>query len=220
MSPRARAWMRGLGVVLAAIAYAVLAHLSNSTPGTGALGVVLAVGPLLLFAVLLAWRSGFRAMALLMGALAAALVYRYWPRLAEHYPWIYLLQQAGVYCLLALTFGRSLTGGRVPLCTLWATRVHGPLPPKVVRYTRLVTAVWTLFFALLAATLIVLYALVDLPLWSAFANFGTFPLIAALFIAEYAVRGRVLPDMQHAGILAGAQAFLGFGRETAAARRG
>jgi uncharacterized membrane protein len=219
VSPRARAWLRGLGVAALAIVYAVLAHLSNSTAGASALGVVLAVGPLLLFAVYLAWRGGYRLAALLTCALAGALIYRYWPLLAEHYPWVYLLQQAGTYFLLALMFGRSLAAGKIPLCTRLATRVHGPLPANVVRYTRIVTAVWALFFALLTATLIALFALAGLPAWSAFANFGTFPLIVALFVAEYAVRGRVLPNMQHAGILEGARAFLGSG-DSAAVRRG
>ena len=220
MKPRTRAWICGLGIAMLAIAYAVLAHLSNSTHGASALGVVLAVGPLLLYVLFQAWRSGRRVPALLMCALALALIYLYWPLLAEHYPWVYLFQQAGAYGLLALAFGRSLTGGRVPLCTRWATRVHGPLPANVARYTRVVTTVWTLFLASLTVTLVALFALVELPVWSAFANFGTFPLIVALFVAEYAVRGRVLPDMQHADILTGARAFLGSGRETTAVRSG
>ena len=220
MNPRARAWARGLGVALAALAYAVLAHLSNSSAGASSLGVVLAVGPLLAGAVFVGWRSGFRRTAVLGGAAVALLIYRSWPLLAAHYPWVYLLQQVGVYCLLALTFARSLAAGRTPLCTGWAMRVHGPLAAPVVRYTRQVTLLWTLVFALLAVLLVALFALVELPLWSALANFGVFPLIVAVFVAEYAVRSRVLPDMQHAGILAGVRAYLGSGRETAAVRRG
>ena len=202
------------------MAYAVLAHISNSTPGTGALGVVLAVGPLLLAAFALGWRSGYRLWSLLGSALAALLVYHYWPALGRHFPWLYLLQQASVYAVLALFFGRSLAPGRVPLCTDWATRLHGPLPPAVARYTRTVTAVWTLFFALIMLTLIGLFLLTDLQLWSAFANFATFPLIVALFIAEYAIRQRVLPGMRHGGILAGVRAFLDSGRSPVAVRRG
>ncbi|HXQ64764.1 MAG TPA: hypothetical protein VN787_07905 [Steroidobacteraceae bacterium] len=220
MNARARAWIRGLSLAVLAIAYAVLAHLSNSTPGASGLGVALAAGPLLVFAVILAWRSTVRLPALLLCALASLLTYRYWPLLAQHFPWLYLLQQVSVYGLLALMFGRSLAAQRVPLCTHWATRVHGPLSPAVARYTRAVTVVWTAFFALITLTLVVLFALAPLPVWSAFANFCAFPLIITLFVVEYAVRNRVLPNMRHAGILAGARAFLTSERDTAAARRG
>ena len=216
----ARAWIRGSGVAVLAIAYAVLAHLSNSRPGAQALGVALAVGPLLVVAVILGWRSRLRVPSLLLCALAGLLVYQYWPLLARHFPWLYLLQQAGAYGLLGLMFGRSLAAGRVPLCSHWATLVHGPLAPAVARYTRTVTVVWAGFFAFISCTLVVLFALAPLPIWSAFANFCTFPLIVALFVGEYAVRGRVLPNMRHAGIFAGARLFLNSERDTAAARRG
>jgi len=216
----ARAWIRGLGVAVLAIAYAVLAHLSNSMPGASALGVALAVGPLLVFAVILGWRSRLRLPSVLLCALAGVLVYRYWPLLAEHFPWLYLLQQAGAYGLLGLMFARSLAADRVPLCTHWATLVHGPLAPAVAHYTRAVTVVWAALFAFITFTMVVLFALAPLPVWSAFANFCAFPLIVAMFVGEYAVRNRVLPNMRHAGIFAGPRAFLNSGRDTAGARRG
>jgi len=215
VKPRARVWIRGLGVAAVAIAYAILAHVSNSNPRASALGVVLAVGPLLAFALTPAWRSGYRRSSLFLGALAGLAVYRYWPVLAEHFPWLYLLQQAGAYGLLGLTFGRSLMGGRVPLCTHWATLIQGPLEPAVARYTRNLTAAWTFFFALITTALIVLFVLAPLPVWSAFANFCCLPLIVAMFVGEYLVRGRALPDMHHASILAGARAFLGSAPDTA-----
>lgn len=220
MTPRARAWIRGLGAAALAVAYAILAHVSNSNPGARALGVVLALGPLVACALTLAWRYGYRLPAVLLGMLAGFAVYRYWPIFAQHFPWLYLLQQAGAYALLGLAFGRSLAAGRVPLCTRWATVVHGPPAPAVTRYTRSVTAAWTLFFALMTTTLIALFLLAPLPVWSAFANFCGFPLIVAMFVGEYVVRGRVLTDMQHASILAGARAFLGSAPDAAAVRRG
>ena len=219
MKPRTRAWLRGLGVAALAIAYAILAHVSNSDPGARALGVMLAVGPLLAVVLTPTWRSGYRLSSLILGALAGFAMYCYWPVLAEHFPWLYLLQQAGAYALLGFSFGRSLAVGRIPLCTRWATLVQGPLAPAVVRYTRSVTAAWTLFFALMTTTLIVLFVLAPLPVWSAFANFGGLPLIGTMFVGEYFVRGRALPDMQHAGILAGVRAFLG-SAPAAATRRG
>ena len=220
MRPRARALVRGFTIAAVAIAYAVLAHVSNSTPGASALGVVLATGPLLLVPVMLAWRSRYRLAALLLVVLAGALVYEYWRVLAQYFPWLYLLQQAGAYGLLGLAFGRSLAPARVPLCSEWATTLHGPLRPAVARYTRAVTQAWTLFFALVTIALLALFVFAPLPVWSAFANFCTFPLVVAMFVGEYTVRRRVLPDAQQTGILDGARAFLDSRRDPAAARRG
>jgi uncharacterized membrane protein len=218
--PRTRGWLRGLGAAAVAIAYAVLAHVSNSYAGATALGVALSVGPLVAFALALAWRYGHRRSALALGVACVLGGYRYWPLLAAHYPWVYLAQQAGVYALLGLMFGRSLAGGRVPLCSQWAALIHGPLTPELARYTRSVTAAWTLFFALMTTTLVVLFLVAPLPVWSAFANFAALPLVAAMFVVEYAARVWLLPDMRHAGILAGVRAFLGHMSEPPAARRG
>jgi len=220
VKPRVRAWIRGLGVAALAAAYAILAHVSNSNPGASALGVVLAVGPLVAFALTLTWRSGYRLPAILIGTLAGLAAYRYWPMLAQHFPWLYLLEQAGAYGLLGLSFGGSLAADRVPLCTRWATVVHGPLAPAVARYTRSVTVAWTLFFTLMTTTLIALFLIAPLPVWSVFANFCGFPLVVAMLIGEYLVRGRALPDMQHASILAGVRTFLGSAPDPAAVRRG
>lgn len=220
MRPHARALVRGFSIAAAAIGYAVLAHLSNSRPGASALGVVLATGPLLLVPVILAWRSRYRLGALLLVVLAAALVYEYWRVLAQYFPWLYLLQQAGAYGLLGLAFGRSLAPARVPLCTEWATTLHGPLRPALARYTRAVTQAWTLFFALVTSALLALFAFAPLSVWSAFANFGTFPLVVAMFVGEYIVRRCLLPDVQQGGILDGARAFLDSRRDPAAERRG
>jgi uncharacterized membrane protein len=217
-APRA-ALFRGIGVAIIAIAYAVLAHESNVAPGGRAIGVVLAVGPLLILAVVLTWHTKYRIPCLLLCTFACFLVVRYWSLLIERFAWIYLAQQTSAYVVLGAMFGRSLVRGRTPLCTHWATVVHGPLPPAVARYTRSVTSAWTLFFALMTLVLIALFVFAPIQVWSAFANFCAFPLIVAMFVAEYIVRGRVLPDMRHAGILEGARAFLDFPRDAGAPRR-
>jgi uncharacterized membrane protein len=214
------ALVRALVLTLAAIGYAVLCHLSNSGRLPPAAGVALAVVPLLAAALLLTARSRFRYAAWLACALVALLAYRESDFLANHFAWLYLLQQVAAYAALGIMFGRTLRAGRVPLCTQWATLVHGTLPAAAVPYTRAVTAAWAIFFALLAAALIVVFALAPLPAWSAFANFGTFPLIVAMFIGEYLVRIRALPDMPPAHIIAGVRAYIDSARPPAAARRG
>lgn len=218
--PRVRAWLLRLAIASIAIAYAVLSHISNSTPNASTLGVVLAIAPLLLIAVAVARGSVHPIYLLAFCAAALLLVYWSWSLLVHQYSLLYLVQQAGAYSLLMLAFGRSLRPGRTPLCTVWATRQHGTLSPAAVRYTRAVTLLWAVFFAAITVISIALYLLTPLRVWSAFANFGTFPLIVALFIGEYLVRGRALPDMQHAGILVGLRAFWTSRRSPADARHG
>ena len=193
---------RGVAVGAAAIAYAVLAHLSNSTPGAEALGAVLSAGPVWVAAVILAFRSHHRLPALGACALVAALTFYFWRNLEAHFAWLYLVQQAGTYAVLAVSFGRTLARGRTPLCSRLAALVHGPLAPAVADYTRSVTIAWTWFFSIIALVLVVLFVTAPLAIWSAFANFGTVPLIGLMFAAEYGIRRRVLPHMQHHGILA------------------
>lgn len=208
MTPSLRRWMRRLAIAVCACGYAVLAHFSNSHPTAQALGVALAVGPLLLLIVACCWRTGQRLLGLLSALLASSTVALYWPFLAAHFAWLYLLQQAGAYGFLGLVFGRSLGSGRVPMCTYWATLVHGSLPPALARYTRQVTLAWTLFFVTMATALVVVFMLAPLSTWSAFANFGALPLVAAMFIGEYLVRSLVLPDAQRGSIFDAARAFM------------
>lgn len=194
--------VRGVALGAAAIAYAVLAHISNSRPGTEALGAVLAIGPIWLACALLAWRSATRLLALAACALIPLLVWARWHELESHFALLYLVQQAGAYGVLAVTFGRTLGAGRIPLCARFAAVVHGPLSPEVAAYTRSVTVAWTVFFVVVSLALLVLFVAVPLPVWSAFANFCTPALVVLMFAAEYLVRRRALPHMQHQGILA------------------
>jgi uncharacterized membrane protein len=211
---------RGVAIGAGAVAYAVLAHLSNSVPGNAALGALLAIAPLWLAALLLALRARRRTLPLLGCAFAALVIGVGWRDLEGHYSLVYLVQQAGTYAALALVFGRTLADGREPLCAHFAALVHGPLAPEVARYTRRVTQAWTVFFAVMAAALLVLFVAVPLPAWSAFANFCTLPLVGAMFAAEYAVRRRVLPNLEHRGLGVTLRAvFAGGGRPSVAAPR-
>jgi uncharacterized membrane protein len=199
--PLAHRSVRVITITLAVIAYAVLAHFSNAVPGNESLGAFLAMAPLWLAAVILAWRSSRRRLGLFACGLAALLAYAGWDSLKSHFAWLYLIQQAGAYGLLGISFGRSLGHQRVPLCTRFATLVHGPLSVSATRYTRSVTVAWTIFFAAMSSALLLLYVTAPLAAWSVFANFCTAPLVALMFIGEYLVRHRALPDMQHASIL-------------------
>ncbi len=200
MRPAPRS-VRTIAIAVAVIAYALLAHFSNAVPGNENLGAILAIAPLWFAAVVLAWRSKRRRLGLLACALAVLLAYAAWGDLRSHFAWLYLLQQVGAYGLLGISFGRSLRPQHVPLCTRFATLVHGQLSAAATRYTREVTVAWTVFFAVMSSALLLFYVALPLAAWSVFANFCTAPLVALMFVAEYLVRHRVLPEMQHASIL-------------------
>ena len=203
-------WRRRLqlaAIVVFLVAYAGLSHYGNSVAKTHDLGVGLALGPVLAFGLLLLWRSTHLWVALL-GAAAAALVLRhYWPVLEKNFSVVYLLQEGVFYGLMAASFGLSLLGRRVSLCTQLADKVHGPLTPQEVRYTRRVTAAWASFFALITGATVGLFLFAPLRIWSLFANFCVLPLIGLMFAAEYAVRRRVLPQVPRRGILAAVRVY-------------
>jgi uncharacterized membrane protein len=189
-------------VVLFFIAYSVLSHYSNLNPQAHDLRTVLALAPMLTLALALLWRWSGALVALLAAAAAAYLLRAFWPLFAQNFSIVYLVQQTGFYSIMAFTFGRSLRKGRVPLCTQLADKVHGPLSALELRYTRQVTLAWVIFFLCDVAANFLLFAFAPLSIWSVFVNFCSLPLILLMFVAEYAVRRRVLPQVQRNGLIA------------------
>jgi uncharacterized membrane protein len=203
---RAAGYARAAAFGAVGLVYAVLAHRSN-TADSGRAGALLALAPMAAAALVLGWRSRRRlpAMILALAACVAALLAL--PLLQRHTGTIYWLEHAGSQSLLCIAFARSLAPGRESMCTMFARIVHGTLEPAMERYTRQVTFAWSLFFGSMALVSTVLFFGAPIRVWSAYANFLTAPLIALMFVAEYAVRRRVLPGIEHAGIVAGMQAF-------------
>jgi len=189
-------------VVLFFIAYSVLSHYSNLNPQAHDLRTLLALAPMLTLGLVLLWRSSGALLALLAATTTAYLLRTFWPLFAQNFSIVYLVQQAGFYSIMAFTFGRSLRKDRVPLCTELADRLHGPLSALELRYTRNVTVAWALFFLLNLAATFLLYRFAPLRIWSLFVNFCSLPLILLMFVAEYLVRRRVLPQVQRSGLIA------------------
>jgi uncharacterized membrane protein len=199
-------------VIVFVLAYAGLSHYGNSVAKTRDLGIGLAIGPMLTVGLILIWRGTHLLVALFAAALAALLLRHYWPVLEKNFPVVYLLQEGGFYSVMAASFGVSLLGSRVSLCTQLADKVHGPLSTQEVAYTRRVTAAWTLFFASIAAISVNFFLFAPLRVWSLFANFCVVPLIGLMFVAEYAVRQRVLPQADRRGILAAVRVYFASSR--------
>lgn len=204
-APRSRAWV-ALAVLLSA-GFALLAHFAivdELTPTVGALLSLIPVTALALYAVR---RSRHRAAALVAILAFGALLWMGWGTLQRHFPDLFFVEHAGANLVLAFVFGRTLFGGREALCTRLARLLHGTLPAEVERYSRRVTAAWTIFFATLFALSCTLYFGGFLAAWSVLANILSPILIVAMFMVEYAIRHRVLPQWERVGLLGGIRAF-------------
>ena len=203
----ARRILRWMGIAALLIGYPLLAHHTNESTHSGNLGALVAIAPVVLLALVLAWRSPQRIVLLGMFVLACATLWAGWSALEQHFGLVYWLQYLGMQLVLFMTFARTLIAGRQPLCTRFAEALHAPLTQQQEIYTRQVTVAWSLFFAALASASTLLFFLAPLTAWSVFTNFLTLPLVALMFIVEYWVRRRVLPDMQHGHILDAVRAF-------------
>ncbi len=202
-------FIRGLGMATALTGYAILANYTNQSGKTGMLGALVALAPIVLTSLVLAWRSTHRRLMLSWVAfLLVTSLWLLWPVLKQHYGWVYWLEHESMQWALFTLFARTLFAHRQPLCTRFATIVHGTLTPEHARYAYQVTIAWTVFFATMILTSTWLFFTQPIAIWSIFANFIFLPLVALMFIVEYGVRKWALPDLEDANIMDGVRAFM------------
>jgi uncharacterized membrane protein len=96
--------------------------------------------------------------------------------------------QGVIYAVLLAVFARTLRPGRTPLVSRFAILMRGALPPEIDRYTRRVTLAWCLFFAAEITASILLLAFAPYRQWLFFVSVATWPLVAVMFLGEYAYR--------------------------------
>ncbi|MGB9130400.1 MAG: hypothetical protein WCB97_12200 [Thiobacillus sp.] len=202
--------IRWIVIAAGAIAYPVLAHYSTATSAATtfpSLGVAVSLTPALAILLWLTWRSPMRRIMMLVCAGVGLLLWGFWGTLERNFSWVYFLQHAGTYAMLAAVFGVTLARGRQALCTRFAEVVHGSLTPEEVRYSRQVTLAWTLFLLSISLVSGALFFLSSIEVWSVFANFLSFPLILLMFVVEFAVRRRKLPHQKKHSIMDGMLAY-------------
>lgn len=110
------------------------------------------------------------------------------------------ISHAAIYVGLLALFGRTLLAGREPLITWIARRIRGSLTDEMLVYTRRVTIAWCLFFAGQLAMSALLFAVAPPTVWSFFINVLDLPLVAAMFLTEYAYRLRKFWNYSHGSI--------------------
>ncbi|HEY0633867.1 MAG TPA: hypothetical protein VGE00_00690 [Gammaproteobacteria bacterium] len=206
-------------LALLTVAYYALLYYAAVTTTHPWLSVLLALVPVVALATLLVWGSPYRAWILGVGAVGMAAIWLIGgERIVANYMWFYLFQHAGVNAGLAIFFGMTLLGQSTPLITRFAAIVHEELTPGQLRYTRKVTAAWTLFFSATALLSVSLFLFAPIEAWAFFANALYLPMTILMFAGEYLVRLRVLPDIKHVSLAETLRISSRYFREKAAKR--
>ncbi len=200
-------WRLALYVV-AGVAYAGASHWMMLFHADAPWAVAVLLGPLWLTALGLG-ASRFGATGFVLAAAAGIAVFA----LVLHGDAgdpnrLYVLQHLGINVLLCGWFGLSLRGDRLSLIGEFARRVH-PLSPAMRVYTRQVTWVWTIYFALIVLASAAAYLTLPFAAWALLANVLGPLLVAVLFVGEYLLRYRLHPEFERTGLIDAIRAFSG-----------
>jgi uncharacterized membrane protein len=191
-----------VAIALAGVAYLIFSHLLTIDDRPNLLMLALGVTPMTVIALLAAWHSRMRWLTLAMFSVLAFAVLMYLEELRNQVNWLYFMQHAGTMFLLAITFGSTLGRGDADALCSRVTRLMltGPDDPIYMRYTWKVTLIWTSYFIASGVISVVLFFYGPIVVWSYFANLLTPVIVGLLFVIEYLVRVRVLPDRTHFSI--------------------
>lgn len=175
----ALAW-RALGLALF-LAYPVAAHYAvvSDRPAV-AVALLAALAVYVAASFLLAPHP---ARWLLPPAAAALMLFSVWD-----VSWVLYLPPLALNLGLCWLFGRTLRRGREPLIARFAVMEQASLSAELSAYTRVLTWLWTAFFA--AAALVSLWLALsgNRDAWSLFTNFLNYALVAVLFLGEFVYR--------------------------------
>lgn len=207
--PDAMKIVRGLGITVVIVTYAVLVHHVNASGQASTLGAVLVLMPIFLLATTFAVKTTSHVAGIGLFLICCIVSWLAWPFIRQHTGLIFWMQDIGLLLVLLITFGWTLQTGRKPLCVHFAEMINGEaLPAEHERYARKVTVAWVAFFAMMIISSTLLFFMAPLAIWSIFVNFFTLPLVALMFIVEFMVRRRVLTDLPTGHILDAVRAYL------------
>lgn len=208
--------VRVAGLVVGGAIYLGLGYIAAASDHPPLVALLVGLFPLVILALTAAWHSKVRWAAVPLCVAVCGWMVVNLQQLREHAALFYFVQHVGAMGLLGLTFGSTLWGGHdKALCSRIAAMVMPEaLEPDYLRYTWQVTLAWTLFFVSCGAVSAALFFFGALDTWALFANVASPILVGALFVAEYLVRGRVLPNRPHMSIAATIQAYQKFRGDT------
>ena len=102
----------------------------------------------------------------------------------SHSSTVFYLPPIIITALLFWLFANSLLPGKTALITSFVRKIYDVHYYPILRYTRNVTKVWAIFFALLWIETILLTMLADKEIWSLFCNLLNYVFISALYAGE------------------------------------
>lgn len=191
---------RYVAVGVAGLAWVIASQwLMTRTPPSPWSAVAL-LAPMLGVVAVGTWRSGRRIWSVVAAVLVAALALQAGHGGGLSPERLYLTEHVAFHVFLAITFGITLRRGARPLIARLAERVHGSLTPAKERYTRKVTAAWTIYFGAMAALSIGLYLGAPFAVWAAFANLCTPIALALMFVGEHRLRYRLHPEFERTSL--------------------
>ena len=202
---------RTIAVGLIGAAYVLGSHWLMTRAPASSWNAVVVVGPMVALLALYSAQRGQRVFAAAAVLVLAALVLQAWRGGGVAPATLYLLQHAGIHAALAAVFALTLRPGREPLITALARRVHTNFSSAMAAYSRKVTIVWAVYFIVMAALSIVLFAFAPFDAWAVFANLVTPVAMVVLFVGEYLVRYRLHPEFERTTLAEAMNAYSGRG---------
>lgn len=203
-------------VATAGATYLGLGYLTTVSDHPPILGLIVGIVPLGAAALVAAWNSRVRGLSLLLCAACALTIMLNLDSLRDHVAWLYFLQHVGAMTLLGATFGSTLACGHEDaLCSRIASLLSRTrLDIDYLHYTWKVTLAWTVYFVVSAILSVLLFFFGPIEAWSLFANVLTPLLIGAMFVVEYLIRLRIMPDRAHFNIAETIQAYREYSRRS------
>lgn len=101
---------------------------------------------------------------------------------------VLLLPPVLIHVWMAYYFGRTLLPGKEPLITRFSRISRGTVPKELIRYSRMLTWIWTLFFVVFGAISIYSAVAMNLETWTWIVNIAGPGLAFALFLGEHMYR--------------------------------
>ena len=194
-------------VGLLGAAYVVGCHWLMTSAPDSRWNALIVIGPMLFLVALFAARRGQRLVAGLAAVVLAGLLLQAWQGGGLAPATLYLAQHVAIHASLAVLFALTLRPGQEPLVTALARRVHGGLTPAMEAYSRKVTIAWSVYFVLMAALSIGLFAAAPFAAWAVFANLLTPLALLLMFAGEFLLRYRLHPEFERATFTAAMNAY-------------
>jgi uncharacterized membrane protein len=201
-------------IATAGAIYLGLSYIAAASDHPPLLALIVGIVPLGAIAIAAAWNSRARALSLLLCAVCTAVVILNFEHLRDHAAWLYFVQHVGAMTMLGAMFGSTLWGSHAQaLCSRIASfLLRTGLDAEYLHYTWKVTLAWTVYFSASAVLSVVLFFFGPIEAWSLFANVLTPILVGAMFVAEYLIRLRAMPDRAHFSIVETIQAYREYSR--------